>query len=314
MRSAPPEAVARFESDVAKLIDGARGRVGVAVSGGADSLALLLLAHAAFPNRCHAATVDHGLRPESTEEAARVATLCAEIEVPHQTLSISEPPRGNVSDWARRVRYRALDSWADGNGLPVIMTAHHADDQLETVLMRLNRSSGVAGLAGIRAKQGRIVRPLLGWRRAELTEIVAMAGIPPVHDPSNSDDRYDRARLRKSLASADWLDPIAAGASAAALAEAEDSLEWASFRYFNRRTVIANGVVNLDAAHLPAELRRRLVVRCLKSINPAAAPRGADLARLMTSLSAGRQATLAGVQCRGGETWRFAPAPLRRGN
>jgi tRNA(Ile)-lysidine synthase len=90
-------------------------------------------------------------------------------------------------------------------GLDALATAHHADDQAETLLARLNRGSGVAGLAGVRARgivpgtRLPLIRPLLGWRRADLGEVVAAAGLTPVQDPSNSDDRFDRARIRKAL-------------------------------------------------------------------------------------------------------------------
>jgi tRNA(Ile)-lysidine synthase len=225
MQNAPPDAaVARFRSDLTALAP--VGPYGVAVSGGPDSLALLLLCEAAFRGNTFAATVDHGLRPESANEAAFVALLCQSMSMPHAVLRPAEPPSGNLQHWARRQRYAALDTWAADRGLAAILTGHHAEDQLETLIMRLNRGSGTAGLSGVRARQGKVVRPLLGWRRAELAALVESAGLIPVDDPSNRDDRFDRARLRKALTQADWLDPVAASQSAAALAQAETALEW----------------------------------------------------------------------------------------
>ena len=200
MPSAPPDAaVERFKQDFLALSGvGPEARAGICVSGGADSLALLLLARAAMPD-IEAATVDHGLRVEGTAEAAYVADLCTQIGVKHQTLKLPAHEGGNVSDWARRERYLALERWAEDRGIVLLLTAHHADDQLETLIMRLNRGSGIGGLAGIRATHGRIARPLLGWRKAELERVVTHCGLSPVDDPSNRDPRYDRARLRKAL-------------------------------------------------------------------------------------------------------------------
>ena len=224
-----PESVERFRNGLAALGVAPDAPLGVAVSGGPDSLALLLLAHGAGL-AIEAATVDHRMRPGSDNEALAVGVICGELGVPHCILTIDDERSGNLSAWARRARYRLLEGWADERGLAAIATAHHADDQLETVIMRLNRGSGVAGLAGIRARNGRIVRPLLGWRRAELRAIVDAAGIAPLDDPSNRDDRFDRARLRKALADADWLDPLAVAKSAALAAEAESVIQWVADR------------------------------------------------------------------------------------
>src|SRR5436190_1867521 len=172
-------ATARFRADLDRLGLGAARPFGVAVSGGPDSLALLLLANAAFPGLIHAATVDHGLRAESADEAETVAAICARMGVPHAILSAGMVATSNVQAAARARRYDLLAWWAEENGLACILTAHHLDDQAETLLMRLLRGSGLAGLAGIRARQDRpvpVLRPLLGWRRAELEVIVLAAG------------------------------------------------------------------------------------------------------------------------------------------
>jgi tRNA(Ile)-lysidine synthase len=300
----------RFAADLAALT-GPGGRVGVAVSGGPDSLALLLLAVAARPGAVEAATVDHGLRPESADEAAFVAGICAGLGVPHATLRPDAPITGNLQSAARHVRYKLLESWRAARGLDWLLTAHHADDQAETVLMRLNRGSGVTGLAGVRAVNGRVARPLLGWRRAELAGIVADEGIAAVADPGNVDSRYDRARLRAALAGADWLDVPAFARSAAALAAAEDALDWAATRSWHERVRSDGDRFLLDPAGLPAELVRRLVLRILETLAPGAAPRGAETSRLIARLEAGGTATLAGVKATGGALWRFVPAPPR---
>lgn len=163
-------------------------------------MALLLLAHAAFPARVEAATVDHGLRPHSAAEANMVANWCASQDLPHVVLRPKEPITGNIQSSARAARYALMEGWRADRGLDWLLTAHHADDQLETILMRLNRGSGVSGLAGVRERSGLVLRPLLRWRKAELIALAEAARLPFVHDPSNSDPRYDRAALRLRLA------------------------------------------------------------------------------------------------------------------
>ena len=304
------EYVARFRADLEGLTLGPPERIGVAVSGGPDSLALLLLAQAAYPGRVCAATVDHGLRPEGAAEAAFVAGLCADLGVPHATLEAGMTERTNIQAAARERRYALLASWAESTGVACLATAHHLDDQAETLIMRLLRGSGLSGLAGIRAaKSGAvpIVRPLLGWRRDELAAIVAAAGIEAVADPSNEDERFDRARIRRHLADAGWIEAEPLARSAAALAQAEESLEWAVERLWRERV----DDDTFDPAGLPDELRRRLVVRILASLG-GAAPRGEAMTRLLATLARGGTATLAGVKCTGGTIWRFAPAPPRR--
>jgi tRNA(Ile)-lysidine synthase len=301
---------ARFRADTEKLTGGAPDRIALAVSGGPDSLALLLLAQAAFPGCVHAATVDHGLRPEAAGEAAFVAGLCADLQVPHATLEAGMADQVNLQAAARERRYALLTQWAAGIGASCLFTAHHLDDQAETLVMRLLRGSGLGGLAGIRAVNAAavpIVRPLLAWRRAELAAIVAAAGIAAVADPSNADERFDRVRIRRRLAEAPWLDPVPLARSAGALAQAEEALEWAAERLHRERL----GGLALDPSGLPAEFRRRLLVRTLAAMG-GQPPRGEAVTRLLATLEQGGTATLAGVKCSGGAIWRFAPAPARR--
>src|SRR6187399_1750199 len=224
-----PELVARFSEALARVWpDG--GRLGLAVSGGPDSLAMLLLAEAAIPGRFEVATVDHGLRPASAGECAMVAELCSARGIPCSVLHVTVAP-GNVQNEARKARYAALAAWAEQRVLSAIATAHHADDQAETLLMRLNRGSGLGGLVGVREARFMpgsavsLIRPLLTFRRRELGELVAAAGLDPVIDPSNADDRFDRARIRRALADADWLDPVALSRSACLLGEAQQAID-----------------------------------------------------------------------------------------
>lgn len=310
----PDDAVARFRADFEALAGSTGDRlIGIAVSGGPDSVALLLLAAKAFPGRVEAATVDHRLRPASRDEAAFVAALCRDLGLTHQTLTLQRVAQGNISAFAREARYDALDEWAGARGIGWLLTAHHADDQLETMAMRLNRASGVAGLAGIRARRGRIVRPLLSWRHSELVAIVAAAGVTAVDDPSNHDDRYDRARLRKALAGADWLDPLAIVRSAAALDEADRALDWVVLNLRAERLVDKVDSWTFDPAGLPAELLRRSLIDCVRVVDPAIRPRGATIDRLLIALQRNATGTIGRVRCgvKAG-LWTFSLALPRR--
>jgi tRNA(Ile)-lysidine synthase len=311
----PAELTARFMADLAALWPG-EGALGLAVSGGPDSLALLLLAHSAWPGRVAAATVDHGLRPANAAEAAMVAALCQQLGVPHATLPVRLAP-GNVQAEARAARYVALAEWMGEQEIGALATAHHADDQAETLLLRLNRGSGVAGLAGVRAR-GRVpgtdlplIRPLLGWRRVELAEVVAVAGLAAADDPSNRDDRFDRVRLRKALAETDWLDIPALAASAAHLADADAALDWALAREWQDCVTRAPlGLVYRPQA--PRGIALRVLARIVTELD-GEVPRGSAVARLFDSLVARQPASIGNLVARPmPEGWSFSKAPARR--
>lgn len=292
------------------------GALGLAVSGGPDSLALLLLAHAARPGRIAAATVDHGLRAESAAEAAMVAGVCAGLGVPHETLAVTVEP-GNVQAEARAARYAALAAWMERRGIAALATAHHADDQAETLLLRLGRASGVAGLAGVRERglvpgtRLPLLRPVLGFRRDELAAVVAAAGLAPVQDPSNTDDRFDRARIRKALAGADWLDVPALAQSAAHLADADAALEWAARREWEQCvTRFPMGLTYRPEA--PRAVALRVLARIVAELGDEEA-RGGVLARLFDSLVARQPMSVGSLVARAmPEGWTFTKAPPRR--
>lgn len=311
----------RLKDDLDALIS-AKTRIGIAVSGGPDSLALLLLAAEARPGQIEAATVDHALRPDSRAEAKMVASLCERLGVPHTILTAawSEKPKTALQERARSERYRLLNQWAKERGLGAIATAHHLDDQAETFLMRLARGAGVKGLAGIR-KMARVpggdlplIRPLLGWRHSELEKICDAAGVTAASDPSNEDEQFERVRIRRALAGADWLDPAAVAASADHLADAEAALEWAADREWNAAASQTDrGIVYSPRDH-PPEIRRRLVRRAVLTLATEGNDelRRRELDPLLETLAAGGKATLRGVLCSGGGEWRFEPAPQRK--
>lgn len=178
--------------------------VAVAVSGGRDSLALALLAQewaAARSGRIVGLIVDHALRPESAAEAAATASLLGRLGCEGEILRWSEAkPRSGLQEAARAARYRLLREACRRRGILHLLVAHHADDQAETVAMRAARQSGPDGLAGMSAAvelpELRLLRPLLGVARSRLTATLLARGVPWIDDPSNSDPRFERARLR----------------------------------------------------------------------------------------------------------------------
>jgi tRNA(Ile)-lysidine synthase len=290
-------------------------RVGLAVSGGPDSLALLLLAQAALgADRFAVATVDHGLRTDSAAEAAQVAQICAARGIAHQTLPLTMQPGAALQERARDARYRALADWCREQALAALVTAHHADDQAETMVMRMNRGAGLRGLAGIRPRAIvpgdtlPLLRPLLGWRRAVLVALVDKAGLIAVDDPSNRDVRFERARVRRGLATAPWLDPAGFAASAAHLAQADVALDWAADQ-------VCAGMTGIEIA-MPPDLPRALALRVLERVIAhlgGTPPRGRDLARWHDRIAAGQIATLGGVRGDGrARPWRFVAAPAHK--
>jgi len=290
----------------------------VAVSGGPDSLALLLLAAAARPGLVEAATVDHSLRPESRAEAEMVAGVCKTVAVPHSILTLDWPkaPQSNLQARAREARYEVLGAWALERGLTAVATAHHADDQAETLLMRLARGAGIGGLGSVRARRPlvkgvQLVRPLLGWRKAQLAALVANAGVKPVDDPSNRDPRHDRVRMRQWLKGADWADPERLAASAAWLNEADEALDWALAPLAETRVTRDGGSLVVDPSGLPRELQRRLLLAAFAELG-APRPRGPELGRALDKLRKGGTTTLAGLKLEGGTAWRLRFAPPRR--
>lgn len=245
-----------------------------------------------------------------------VAEVCRAIDVPHTLLPV-RVAEGNLQSEARTARYGALAVWMVEQGLSALMTAHHADDQAETLLMRLNRASGAAGLAGIRARgvvpgtTFPLLRPLLGWRRAELADIVAAARLEPAQDASNTDDRFDRVRLRKAIARTDWLDIPAVAASAAHLADADAALDWAADREW-RDSVTCTDESALYCPAAPRAVALRVITRIIERLG-SERPRGGQLARLYEALLAGKSATLANLAVKSGKNgWRFSIAPARQ--
>lgn len=324
---ADPSDIARFRRDLVALTgeEPTFSRpLALAVSGGPDSMALLVLAADAFPHAVIAATVDHRLRLDAAGEARMVAGAADALGVPHRTLAIEEPIAGSsLQARARTARYDLLAGWAETFDALVLATAHHADDQAETFLMRAARGSGITGLAAIRPRGMiagfAVARPLLGWRRAALRAIVRRAGVPFVDDPSNADPRHDRTRFRALLDHNEWLDPPALARTAAAVGEAERDLAALADLLWQERVAVGADEVMLNPAGLPRDTLRRLARRAIATVRdrhaitaPPFDP-AANIEALLDALAAAKRATHGGVlvAARRG-AWAFRPAPPRR--
>jgi len=225
--------------DLDAVFDGwpAYRRIALAVSGGADSMAMMLLAHDWRSRRDEAPalsvlTVDHGLRAEAAAEAASVKAVATRIGLPHETLRWTGPkPRSDIQAAARAARYDLMVSYCRAAGIDALATAHTADDQAETMLMRLARGSGLDGIAAIPAVSERggvtLLRPLLAISRARLEASLRERGEIWLEDPSNRDSRYERVRLREAMraARALHLTPEKLALSAGRLQRARLALE-----------------------------------------------------------------------------------------
>jgi tRNA(Ile)-lysidine synthase len=243
--------------------------------------------------------------------------------VPHESLTVSweRKPETAIQQKARDARYKLLGDWTHRNRLHALVTAHHLDDQAETLVMRLGRGVGVKGLAGMRGaapvpgcSETTLLRPLLGWRRFELERVCADCGVSPVSDPSNLDSAFERVRVRDALAQSDLLDPEALARSAKSLAEADAAIDWAAKQAWDAAVHAQQDAITLHPAGLPSEILRRLVGRAviqLATEGSASDLRGRELDQLLETLRSGGRATLRGVLCSGGPEWGFVPAPNR---
>jgi tRNA(Ile)-lysidine synthase len=267
------------------LFEGRRGVV-LAVSGGTDSSALLLLASrwrdegGSVP--LSVATVDHGLRPESVEECARVATLAARHGLRCRILRWEgSKPNSRLQERARQARLVLLAKAAEEAGADAVALAHTRDDQAETVLMRLAHGSGPDGLAGMRPEtlhhRMMFLRPLLRTARSDLAALLRAAQLAPIEDPSNADPRYERVRARRLLAA---IAPLGLTAERLArLAErqarASDALEAvAAARFATLSSEREAGLAFAAAAYAaePEEIRLRILAKGLVALGGPSAP------------------------------------------
>lgn len=314
----------------------------LAVSGGPDSVALMWLAarwRKALKKgpRLVAVTVDHGLRKEAAREARDVKQLAAALEIEHRTLRWrGDKPKTGLPSAARDARYRLLARAAKSCGASHILTAHTRDDQAETVVMRLSRGSGIAGLAAMARQSDRdgvvLARPFLDVPKARLVATLEKAGIAFADDPTNHDLRFTRPRLRALMPvlAAEGADARGLVRLAARLARANEALDVmtdGAERYLASIGGDApmTGFDLAAFAALSAEIRVRLLMR---TINRVGHEGPAELGKVEALLEAIDQAVSGNRQAAGGARLKqtlagavislakgriqFAPAPPRK--
>jgi tRNA(Ile)-lysidine synthase len=279
---------------------GARPRLAVAVSGGADSMALALLAHpwaTARGGSVVAVTVDHGLRPEAAQEAEQVGRWLAARGIEHVTLRWQgAKPTADIQAAARTARYDLLGEFCAQRGILSLLTAHHQEDQAETLLLRLGRGSGLLGLAAMAPVKtmpwGLILRPLLDIPSARLRATLAARGQDWTQDPSNADAAYARVRIRHlaPLLAAEGLSAERLAGTARRLAQAKDAIEHMVAQAMAERVrLFPAGYAEVAGdfpAGLGAEVGQRLLARLLMVVGGSPyGPRFERLERLYQALS-----------------------------
>ena len=271
------------EDEAMRLFAGLGGHsLLLAVSGGADSMALMHLVAAwrqmlRIPDTpvC-VATVDHGLRPESGEEAAWVGEQAQQIGLEHSTLKwIGAKPTSGVQAKARAVRYQLLTTHARdrfGDASVFVLTAHHLDDQAETLLMRLARGSSLDGLAAMRRVSDggsvQIVRPLLDIPKSRLIETLQVRNLAWIEDPSNQSEEYERVRIRRAweCLQSVGLTPRAIARSARRLQRAKCALERVTWRFIDESIDLHDGLYAQVSLSDLYSANREIALRALQKM------------------------------------------------
>lgn len=289
-------------------------KIAVAVSGGADSMALALLASdwaSTAGIQLHALTVDHGIRPESARESRQVAGWMAQRGIAHTILTHTGGMNGNLQAAARDARYRLMAEWCAEQRFSHLMLAHHQEDQAETYLIRLGRGSGVDGLSAmhpVRTQNGlTLLRPLLGIPKAELLATLQARGQFWLEDPSNRNPDFTRTHMRNllpQLADA-GITPAKLAAAARHMARAQDFLHQTADAACTELLTPADDGLLLDrtrfAALHPEIALRVLALVIQRMTGDQYRPRFDDLQRLygaLCNLPENVARTLAGCQFR----------------
>lgn len=296
-----------------KFIKKPSRKIAIAVSGGPDSMALLHMVQAAMPRTAiHALTLDHGLRNESAQEAKRIGAWITDwARVTHHILKWNgDKPESGIMEAARDARYDILCKWCGRNGIKQLWVAHHAGDQAETFLFRLAHGSGVDGLSGMadisayRNSGVDLIRPLLHLTKDEILAYCTKMKIPFITDPTNTNMKYARARLRQALPllEAEGLSEKRLARTATRLRQAREALDFYAARIVKRHAIIAParatiGLKALTAA--PGDMRIRVMRQVLDRMGAGAyGPRLDRLEELVDGvfedLSAAKRFTLGG--------------------
>ncbi len=263
--------------------------VAVGVSGGADSMALLHMLSAWRQGLgkdgpvLHAITVDHGLRDESAAEATWVQAQLANWPYVQGHILTWRPhpkPTHKIQELARQARHGLLTQFCKDHSIATLCLAHHADDQVETVLMRLAAGSGLDGLGGMRAVSAAhtssditLFRPLLDTQHADLVSYCQSHDMQWVEDPSNQNDAYARIRLRQSqdILAREGLTPQRLGQTAKRLQRAKDALEWIVdmwWRSYARQEAGSIAIALVQLRQQPLDIQLRIVQRAMAALSP----------------------------------------------
>ena len=308
------DAISVGDADAALAMLASFDTILLAVSGGSDSMALLELVAewrgrrrsltALSVPQVFVATVDHGLRPESADEACFVAARCTALGLPHTTLLWSgSKSRNGLANHAREARYRLLQAHLDAlvtKGLCAVVTAHTRDDQAETVLMRLARGSGCEGLSAMAPSRPitegssvQLLRPLLDFTKLRLAATLAERRLSWREDSSNGDDRFERVRVRRAMPTLAGigLTSVALTRSARRMQATSDALKYADQAFVESIGLSFNDEVfaSFDGAPFamaPSLLRARLMARLIRRFGgETAAPDLQDVEYLIQELA-----------------------------
>ena len=308
-----PEVLARLFAPAAE-----HATIGLAVSGGPDSLALMLLARRwvdtlETPPQLVVYSLDHGLRPDAADEVQMVLREAEKLGLTARGLGwTGDKPETGLQEAARQARYRIIGEAMQADGATLLLTAHHRTDQAETVLMRLAHGSGIEGLKGMntlsQVEGVAVFRPLLDVEPASMALVVEEAGLDPVNDPSNADMAYERVRWRKRLPSLaeDGLDSATLARFATRMADADLALaQMADAAFAELAALDAFGAASLPQAAFHAlspAIGRRVLARTLNIVGGRQKPRAlGQIEKLYDQIAMGdlpRAATLLGAVVR----------------
>lgn len=274
-------------------------KIAAAVSGGSDSLALLILLINSLQSseiELICLTVDHKLRPESFAEAALVSNICKKLKVSHQILDWDGiKPSANMQHTARKARYKLLTDFCSNNQIEFLATAHQEQDQAENFLIRLEHGTGLYGLAGIAEKNVingiNIIRPLLEFSKEELRNVLLEEGIEWVEDPSNNNRKYTRTKFRVFLnRNPTWIHKL--NLASKNLLKTKESIEYLLQK--TKDTIVKrhdNGTSfdHNDFNLLPQEIKFRLISDLISDLKTTERPlRGERIENLINKLSEGK--------------------------
>lgn len=285
-------------------------RIGVAVSGGGDSMALLsvIAQYAADRNiDLNVITVDHGLRSDARHEIQVVTNMCQRLNLQHDVEFWNGwDGAGNIQSRAREARYELIADWAYAHQIELVALGHTANDQAETVLMRLARASGIDGLSAMAPRSVRHgvtwVRPFLNITRSDLRLYLQAAGLVWTDDPSNENREFERVRVRDALT---VLEELGIGVQALVqvadhMRQAREALNWQTFLDAREMIDLDGGAIVIDLPRLrvlPTEIKRRMLVHCLTWLSGSIYPPRRDaVMRAIEAVMSGRTFTVEGCQ------------------